>query len=145
MNALIYLQVISTQKIIFQGNVTVARFPGKKSAFSVMKDHAPILSLLEKGFITFVEFKYGKINEIDFRLKFTESLISFIDYSIDNKLINNITFPNKYFKFYIVYKFKSATFDIEMNRIQRKLKSQYKYFVSNYTIISNDKFKKIYL
>jgi len=32
MNALIYLQVISTQKIIFQGNVTVARFPGKKSA-----------------------------------------------------------------------------------------------------------------
>ena len=59
MNALIYLQVISTQEIIFQGNVTVARFPGKKSAFSVMKDHAPILSLLEKGFITY-EGPFGK-------------------------------------------------------------------------------------
>ncbi|HBG52629.1 MAG TPA: hypothetical protein DDW70_00215 [Rikenellaceae bacterium] len=59
MNALIYLQVISTQKIIFQGNVSVARFPGKKSAFTIMKDHAPILSLLEKGFITY-EGPFGK-------------------------------------------------------------------------------------
>lgn len=59
MNTLIYLQVISTQKVIFQGNVSVARFPGKKSAFTVMKDHAPILSLLEKGFITY-EGPYGK-------------------------------------------------------------------------------------
>ncbi|HHV02383.1 MAG: hypothetical protein WCQ69_02020 [Bacteroidales bacterium] len=62
METQIYLQVISTEKTLFQGNVSVVRFPGAKSSFTVMKDHAPIMSLLDKGHITFDgDFGKGKI------------------------------------------------------------------------------------
>ncbi|NLA15966.1 MAG: F0F1 ATP synthase subunit epsilon [Bacteroidales bacterium] len=55
----IFLQIISPEKTLFKGNVTIVRFPGKKAPFVVLKDHAPIVSLLEKGVITF-EGEYGK-------------------------------------------------------------------------------------
>jgi F-type H+-transporting ATPase subunit epsilon len=45
----IYLQVISPERVIFQGNVSLVRFPGKESPFVILRDHAPIMALLDKG------------------------------------------------------------------------------------------------
>ncbi|MDD2538161.1 MAG: hypothetical protein WC377_01790 [Bacteroidales bacterium] len=59
MKAPVYLQIISPEKILFQGNVCLARFPGTASSFVVMKNHAPIMSLLSKGVISY-EGEYGE-------------------------------------------------------------------------------------
>ncbi|HPW79057.1 MAG: F0F1 ATP synthase subunit epsilon [Bacteroidetes bacterium ADurb.Bin037] len=59
METQIFLQVISTEKILFQGNVSVVRFMGGKTSFTVLRDHAPIMSLLDKGYITF-DGDFGK-------------------------------------------------------------------------------------
>lgn len=61
MNPYIFLQILSPEKTLFKGNVTVVRFPGKKAPFVVLKNHAPIVSLLEEGVITF-EGEFGKKN-----------------------------------------------------------------------------------
>lgn len=62
MRAPVYLQVMSPEKILYEGNVCLARFPGKKASFVVMKDHAPIMSLLSRGYISYEgELGNGKI------------------------------------------------------------------------------------
>jgi len=62
MRAPVYLQVMSPEKVLFEGNVSLVRFPGKKSSFVVMKDHAPIMSLLNTGQITYLgEMGNGEI------------------------------------------------------------------------------------
>ncbi|HKM31040.1 MAG: F0F1 ATP synthase subunit epsilon [Bacteroidales bacterium] len=61
MKPYLFLQIISPEKTLFKGNVTVVRFPGKKAPFVVLKDHAPIMSLLEQGVISF-EGEFGKKN-----------------------------------------------------------------------------------
>ena len=48
MKPYLFLQIISPEKTLFKGNVTVVRFPGKKAPFVVLKAHAPIMSLLEQ-------------------------------------------------------------------------------------------------
>ncbi|MFA5301123.1 MAG: F0F1 ATP synthase subunit epsilon [Bacteroidales bacterium] len=53
MRAPVYLQVMSPEEVLFEGNVCLVRFPGKSASFTVMKDHAPIMSLLERGFISY--------------------------------------------------------------------------------------------
>jgi F-type H+-transporting ATPase subunit epsilon len=53
MRAPVYLQIMSPEKVLYEGNVCLVRFPGKKSSFVVMKDHAPIMSLLNRGLITY--------------------------------------------------------------------------------------------
>ena len=67
MNPYIFLQILSPEKTLFKGNVTVVRFPGKKAPFVVLKNHAPIVSLLEEGVITF-EGEFGKKNIPDWNL-----------------------------------------------------------------------------
>lgn len=58
----IYLQVISPDKVIFQGNVSLVRFPGKESPFVILRDHAPIMALLDKGVISYESLQgEGKI------------------------------------------------------------------------------------
>jgi len=53
MRAPVYLQIMSPEKVLYEGNVCLVRFPGKKSSFVVMKDHSPIMSLLNRGLITY--------------------------------------------------------------------------------------------
>lgn len=56
MNApLLLLQIVSPVSVIFQGEVTVVRCPGTQDPFTVLPLHAPIISSLRKGKITWVQ------------------------------------------------------------------------------------------
>lgn len=46
------LEIISPEKTLFSGNVECARFPGGKGSFAVLKGHAPLISTLDKGTIS---------------------------------------------------------------------------------------------
>ena len=43
------MEIISPQEIIFSGEVTEVFLPGKEGHFELLNDHAPIISLLQKG------------------------------------------------------------------------------------------------
>ena len=44
-----FLEIISPQQTIFSGEVTEVFLPGKEGNFEILNDHAPIISLLQKG------------------------------------------------------------------------------------------------
>ncbi len=46
-----YLEIITPDKKIFEGEVNLIQLPGSKGAFEILNNHAPILSTLEKGTI----------------------------------------------------------------------------------------------
>ena len=43
------VEIITPDKKVFEGDIKSIRVPGKKGSFQVLKDHAPIISTLEKG------------------------------------------------------------------------------------------------
>ena len=49
-----YIEIISPDRTIFEGEVKTVRIPGKKGSFQVLTDHAPIVSTLERGTITII-------------------------------------------------------------------------------------------
>jgi F-type H+-transporting ATPase subunit epsilon len=50
-----FLEIITPDKNIFEGEVKLVRVPGSKGAFELLKNHAPIISTLEKGTIKVVD------------------------------------------------------------------------------------------
>lgn len=46
-----YLEIITPDKKIFEGEVNLIQLPGSKGAFEILKNHAPIISTLDKGTI----------------------------------------------------------------------------------------------
>ena len=46
-----FLEIITPEKKLFEGEVTYAKFPGTDGEFGVLNDHAPIISTLTKGTI----------------------------------------------------------------------------------------------
>jgi len=46
-----YLEIITPDKKVFEGEVNLVQLPGSKGSFTVLKNHAPIISTLEKGTI----------------------------------------------------------------------------------------------
>ena len=46
-----YLEIITPDKKIFEGEVSLIQVPGSKGAFEILKNHAPIISTLDKGVI----------------------------------------------------------------------------------------------
>ena len=45
------LEIISPDKKMFSGEVKSIRVPGSKGSFEILKNHAPIISTLDKGMI----------------------------------------------------------------------------------------------
>ncbi|MBR2618430.1 MAG: F0F1 ATP synthase subunit epsilon [Paludibacteraceae bacterium] len=45
------VSILSATKSLFNGTATSVAFPGAKSAFTVLENHAPIISMLTKGTI----------------------------------------------------------------------------------------------
>lgn len=43
------LEILTPDKLVFQGEVTSVTVPGTLGSFEVLKDHAPIISTLEDG------------------------------------------------------------------------------------------------
>lgn len=54
------LEIITPEKRIYSGKVKLVQLPGSKGSFEILKNHAPIISTLEKGKIK-VEEESGQI------------------------------------------------------------------------------------
>jgi F-type H+-transporting ATPase subunit epsilon len=48
-----YLEILTPDKKVFEGNVTIATFPGADGSFQVMDNHAPLISLLKEGVVEY--------------------------------------------------------------------------------------------
>jgi len=49
------LEIITPDKNIYSGEVKLVQLPGTVGSFEILKNHAPIISTLEKGKIKVVE------------------------------------------------------------------------------------------
>lgn len=59
-----YLEIITPNKMVFEGEVNLVQLPGSKGSFTILKNHAPIISTLHKGTIK-VEDVSGKEYEFN--------------------------------------------------------------------------------
>lgn len=55
------IEIITPDKKIYDGEIKSVRVPGKKGSFQVLKDHAPIISTLEKGLVRMVDLANTEI------------------------------------------------------------------------------------
>lgn len=46
------LEILTPDKIVYEGDVISVTVPGTMGAFQILSDHAPIISALEQGSIT---------------------------------------------------------------------------------------------
>lgn len=67
---MLYLEIISPEKQMFTGEISIVKLPGTLGSFEIMKNHAPIISTLSKGkikvkdtkgVITFFEISGGLV------------------------------------------------------------------------------------
>jgi F-type H+-transporting ATPase subunit epsilon len=56
------IEIVTPDKRYFEGEIKSVRVPGKKGSFQVLKDHAPIISTLENGFVRIVDQENNEIN-----------------------------------------------------------------------------------
>jgi len=59
-----YLEIITPDKKVFEGEVNLVQLPGSKGSFTLLKNHAPIISTLEKGIIKVMDIM-GKEHHFD--------------------------------------------------------------------------------
>ncbi len=64
------LEIITPEQIYFSGEVTSVTLPGKNGSFTIWENHAPIISALAKGKITYLA--KNKAVEIDITGGFVE-------------------------------------------------------------------------
>ena len=56
-----YLEIVTPDQTVFEGEVLSATFPGTDGSFQILNHHAPLLSTLKKGTIVYKDKK----NEFD--------------------------------------------------------------------------------
>ena len=49
-----YLEILTPDKTVFSGNINSVTVPGTKGLFTILKNHAPIISTLESGELSFL-------------------------------------------------------------------------------------------
>lgn len=54
------LEILSPEGLVFTGEVLSVSVPGSYSAFTILKNHAPIISSLSKGIVSYVLDGEGK-------------------------------------------------------------------------------------
>ncbi len=59
------VKIISPEKVIYEGDSTLLQLPGIDGLFEILNNHAPIISVLDKGTIRLVT----KDNELSFDIK----------------------------------------------------------------------------
>ncbi|AHM60454.1 ATP synthase F1 subunit epsilon [Flammeovirgaceae bacterium 311] len=55
-----FLEIITPDKKVYEGEVDSATFPGAKGSFQVLTNHAPLISTLAQGKITYVSKSEGR-------------------------------------------------------------------------------------
>lgn len=48
-----HLEILTPEKKVFEGEVTVVTFPGADGSFQVLDNHAPLISLLKEGVVEY--------------------------------------------------------------------------------------------
>ena len=51
------LEIITPDSTVYSGKIRSVRVPGTKGSFQILRDHAPIISTLENGTVTVVDFQ----------------------------------------------------------------------------------------
>lgn len=64
------VSILSPLKSLFQGTATSVNLPGKVGAFTILENHAPIVSTLDKGVITVTN--NAEVTEIEIVSGFVE-------------------------------------------------------------------------
>lgn len=64
------VSILSPLKSLFQGEATSINLPGKVGAFTILENHAPIVSTLDKGVITITN--KDEVSEIEIVSGFVE-------------------------------------------------------------------------
>ena len=59
-----FIEIITPDKKIFEGEVKSAIFPGTDGSFQVLNNHAALVSTLGKGHINFVKTVGNKVEEV---------------------------------------------------------------------------------
>ncbi|WOK06784.1 ATP synthase F1 subunit epsilon [Imperialibacter roseus] len=60
-----YLEIITPDRKVFEGEVDAATFPGSDGSFQVLNNHAPIISSLAKGDLIYKTKEGSKILMVD--------------------------------------------------------------------------------
>lgn len=60
------IEIVTPDTTIFTGEVTLAQLPGLNGSFEIMRNHAPLISVLKKGRIKLIDpqkqVKYFDVN-----------------------------------------------------------------------------------
>ena len=48
-----HLEILTPEKKVFEGDVTLVTFPGADGSFQVLDHHAPLISLLKEGVVEY--------------------------------------------------------------------------------------------
>jgi F-type H+-transporting ATPase subunit epsilon len=59
-----HLEILTPEKKVFEGEVSIATFPGADGSFQVMDNHAPLISLLIEGFVEYKSKSGGPHDKI---------------------------------------------------------------------------------
>jgi len=60
-----HLEIVTPDKMVYEGEVTSATFPGSQGIFQVLENHAPIISSLAKGELIYVNESGSQSLQID--------------------------------------------------------------------------------
>lgn len=55
------IEIITPDRKVYEDEIKSVRVPGKKGSFQVLKDHAPIVSTLEKGTVRIIDLNDREI------------------------------------------------------------------------------------
>jgi len=59
-----FIEIVTPDKKIFEGEATSAIFPGTDGSFQILNNHAALVSTLGKGSIVFVKILNNKSEEV---------------------------------------------------------------------------------
>ena len=48
-----HLEILTPEKKVFEGEVSIVTFPGSEGSFQVLDHHAPMISLLKEGAVEY--------------------------------------------------------------------------------------------
>lgn len=64
-----HLEIITPETKVFEGEVSIATFPGADGSFQIMNDHAPLVSLLTEGVVVY------KSKEVNNQIEITGGVV----------------------------------------------------------------------
>jgi F-type H+-transporting ATPase subunit epsilon len=84
-------ELVSPEKILFSGDVEQVVVPGTEGDFAVLKDHAPVMSALRPGVLTYTDAK-GTSETVFIRGGFVDATSSLLTVLADQAIpVANIT------------------------------------------------------